>query len=126
MAWAKLDDKFHSHPTTWIVGLEANGLFCRSVSYCADQLTDGFIPEPWVMAQLPGTKRNQDAHGLVEKLENAGLWERIEDGWRIVGYLDYNPSRDEELARRAEISEKRREAGRRGAAAKWADKKKAA
>lgn len=123
MAWAKLDDKFHSHPTTWIVGLEANGLFCRAISYCADQLTDGFVPEEWAYAQVPAIRGNRDSHGLIGKLVNAGLWDRIEDGWHIPGYLDFNPSRDEEMARRKEISAQRSEAGKRGAAATWGGKR---
>lgn len=126
MAWAKLDDKFHSHPSTWIVGLEGNGLFARAISYCADQLTDGFVPEAWVYAQVPATTKSRDSHGLICKLTDAGLWERVEDGWFIGEYLSYNPSRDDEMARRAEISLRRSEAGKRGADARWHGKDKAA
>ena len=100
MTWAKLDDKFHSHPTTWMVGLEANGLFARAISYCADQLTDGFVPEQWVYAQVPATQKNRDAHGLTDKLTNAGLWEPVEGGWFIKDFLTYNPSREYVLAER--------------------------
>lgn len=115
MPWARLDDKFHSHPTTWMVGLEANGLFARGLSYCADQLTDGFMPEQWVWSNVPSTQRSKDPRGIITKLEEAGLWERVEDGWHIADYLTYNPSRDEVLADR----ERRSEAGRKAAKAKW-------
>jgi hypothetical protein len=85
--WARLDDNFHAHPRTLMSGLEANGLFARALSYCAHYLTDGYVPMAWVDAQ--GSKR------AAKKLTDAGLWEPIEDGFRILGYLDANPSRDD-------------------------------
>lgn len=100
MAWARLDDKFHSHPSTWEVGLDANGLYVRGISYAADQLTDGFLPEPWVMANLPATRRARDGFLVVERLVNAGLWEKLDNGYLIVGYLDYNPTRESVLKER--------------------------
>ena len=136
MPWARLDDKFHSHPTTWQVGLESNGLFARGLSYCAEHLTDGFLPEEWVWSHVPRTARSKDPRGIVRRLEEAGLWERIEDGWVIVEYLVYNPSREQVEAEREahrELSEKggkgrweglspeeRSEAARRAAMARWA------
>lgn len=106
MAWAKLDDKFHSHPSTWEVGLDANGLYCRGLSYAADQLTDGFLPEPWVKANVPATRRARDGFGIVERLLHAGLWERLDNGYRIVGYLDYNPTREDVLTERRSSAER--------------------
>lgn len=85
MTWARLDDNFHSHPRTLMSGLEANGLFCRGLSYCAHYLTDGFIPKDWAEAQ---SKR------ATAKLVEAGLWEAIEGGYRVIGFLDRNPSRE--------------------------------
>ena len=116
MPWARLDDKFHSHPTTWQVGLESNGLFARGLSYCADQLTDGFMPEEWVWSNVPATSRSKDPRGVIQKLEDANLWERIEGGWVTVDYLTDNPSKESVLSQR----EKRSDAGRKGAEAKWA------
>ena len=126
MPWARLDDKFHSHPTTWMVGLEANGLFARGLSYCADQLTDGFMPEQWVWSNIPATSRSKDPRGIILSLEEAGLWERIEGGWRIPDYLNYNPSRNEVEEHREHISRVRSEAGRKGAEALWAKRRREA
>lgn len=108
MAWAALDDKFHAHPTTWEVGLEANGLCARAISYAADQLTDGFLPEAWVGANVP--KRSA---GIVQKLIDAGLWERLDNGYRILGYLDYNPPAAVVKSKREAARQRRQKGGAR-------------
>lgn len=115
MPWARLDDKFHSHPTTWQVGLESNGLFARALSYCAEHLTDGFLPEEWVWSHVPGTVRNRDPRGIAGRLVETGLWERIEGGFMIVEYLVYNPSRAQVEAER----EAQRELSEKGGKARW-------
>lgn len=115
MPWARLDDKFHSHPSTWQVGLEANGLFARALSYCADQLTDGFLPTSWVEANVPATRRNSDPRGIVQRLVDAGLFEVLDNGYRIPDYLSYNPSREKVLHAR----EARQRAGRAAAEKRW-------
>ena len=93
MPWAKLDDNFHAHPRTLQAGLEANGLYARALSYCAQYLTDGFVPAEWTEAQ--GGKK--PAARLVE----TGSFEAIEGGYLVVGYLDYNPSREQVETERA-------------------------
>lgn len=105
MTWARLDDNFHSHPSTMMAGLEANGLFARGLSYCAHYLTDGFIPREW--AEQQGPKR------ATTRLIGAGLWEQIEGGFIVVGYLKRNPSRARVEQERAR--ERGKKAGRRGA-----------
>lgn len=136
MPWARLDDKFHSHPTTWQVGLESIGLFALGLSYAAEHLTDGWLPEEWVWSRVPATSRNKDPRGVIQRLEDARLWERIEGGWMIVEYLVYNPSKAQVEAEREahrEMSvkggknrweglspEERSEAARHAAMAKWA------
>lgn len=99
MTWARLDDNFHSHPRTLMSGLEANGLFARSISYCAHYLTDGFIPVEWAEAQ--GGKRP------IKRLIDAGLLGEVEGGFVVIGYLERNPSREKV------ISERTRERGKK-------------
>lgn len=92
MTWARLDDNFHSHPRTLMAGLEANGLFARAISYCANYLTDGFIPGEWAEAQ--GGKRP------IKRLIDAGLVGEVEGGYVVVGYLERNPTREKVIAER--------------------------
>jgi hypothetical protein len=47
MAWARLDDKFHSDPKILAAGNAAVGLYARSIAYCADHLTDGVVERTW-------------------------------------------------------------------------------
>lgn len=112
MPWARLDDKFHSHASTLIAGLEANGLFARSLSYCADHLTDGLMTDAWLKSQGVSPAR---ARALVQRLEAVGVVQQIEDGFLVVDYLKYNPSRDKVLAAR----EARQAAGRKAAEKRW-------
>jgi hypothetical protein len=104
VAWARIDDKFHSHPTLLVAGLEATGLFARAIAYCADYLTNGFVPQAWVEAQ--GGKRP------VMKLVEAGLFIPVDGGVCIKDYLDWNPTRDRVLAdRERERGKKSRQRG---------------
>lgn len=104
--WARIDDKFHSHPKRFLVPLAADGLFVRALSYAADQLTDGFVPEPWVRQQVPGTRREWDQLGLVAALVKAEMWSPVGGGYQINDYLEFNPSR-------AEVERKRQAAADR-------------
>jgi hypothetical protein len=103
VAWARIDDKFHSHPTLMVAGLDATGLFARAIAYCADYLTDGFVPRSW--AEQQGGKKP------VQKLIDAGLFIPVEGGVCIKDYLDWNPTRERVLA------DRERERGRRVASA---------
>jgi hypothetical protein len=98
VVWVKLDDGFHSHPTTWAVGLEANGLYCRCLSYAGFHLTDGFVPSQWIYAQVPATSRGR---GTVARLVDQGLLEEIQSGFQIVGFLEFNSSKEEVQTERA-------------------------
>lgn len=93
MTWAKLSDNFHSHPKVQQLGLPAVGLYAMGLSYAAHYLTDGFLPESWVRSQVKG----QPYRGLIQRLVAAKAWETVLEppGYRIVDFLDYNPSAEE-------------------------------
>lgn len=108
MAWARLDDNFHSHPKTYLIGLDGCGLFCKAISYAAHYLTDGFVPEVWVQAQLPSTRVKRDERGILDRLLDAGMFQRVDGGYMIHGYLDLNPSRTKVEQDRADAAERMR------------------
>jgi hypothetical protein len=61
-------------------------------------------------------------HKLAKKLVDARLWELHPDalgGWLVTGYLQDNPSKADDEARKARISAERSKAGRKGAAKRW-------
>ena len=103
MAWARLDDKFHSHPKVRRAGLAAIGLHVRAISYSAAHLLDGHIDVEWVR-EAGGAQHKK----LVTALVDAGLWSQNGHGWVINGYLDYNPSREEVEERRAADSARKK------------------
>lgn len=96
MPWAKLDDTFHAHPKVRQAGLAAIGLHARAISFSAAYLRNGKVDSGWV-EETAGKKGLK----LADELVNAGLWEPNGTGWYIHDYLEYNPSREKVLARRA-------------------------
>lgn len=76
MPWFKVDDRLHSHPKWRATPLPARALWVTAGSWCADQLTDGFVPRHMLRA-LEGTP------SLARQLVEAGLWEEAPKGWRF-------------------------------------------
>lgn len=109
MSWAKIDDQFHAHPKIASMDyrmLAAVGLHTLALSWCASQLTDGFVPENQPARLAGNTGRllpRTGVAGLVDCLLSAGMWERVEGGYQIHDYLDYNPSKDAVLSERAKV-----------------------
>jgi len=103
VTWAKLDDTFHHHPKLMEVGLAAVGLYARGISYATDNLTDGRLPERWVLGQMAGEDGT-----LADQLVEAGLWDRNGSGYLVHDYADYNPTREEVENRRFADSERKR------------------
>jgi len=109
VTWSKVDDGLHDHPKVDAMleaderqGAAALGLWVMALSYSADQLTDGEITRRAVQRLLP-------AHGisLAALLVEHGLWDQIEGGWRISGFLDCNPAGAEIRARRRADAERK-------------------
>lgn len=108
MAWARLDDHFHGNPKVLATPLAALGLYALGLSYCADQLTDGFIPKSVVL----GWSKSAAAARLLVQHK---LWEVTRDGYRVHDYLEWNRSRGQVLADR-EAARKRKDRERHAAA----------
>jgi hypothetical protein len=102
VTWFKVCDSMHSHPKTEKAGHEAIGLWSLAGSWCSDQLTDGHITEERCV-RLIGDRKV--ALKLVQRLVDAGLWVRTEDGYRFHEWLHRNPSAQEV---KAEKDRKRR------------------
>jgi hypothetical protein len=130
MAWAALDDGFHSNRKMLSIGLDGMGMFAAALSYCADQLTDGFVPLVWaegIARKSPRLLDNLcrrrawvrvDVNDKVEIADRSGnniMLEIDEKGFVILDYLEYNPSSVEVEERRQSKSR----AGRKGAIKRW-------
>lgn len=116
MGWVKLDDQFSRHPKVLRAGPLAGWLHICALNYCAQYLTDGFIPAAAVNALADYSSLKEDlghvADGLtgcdfVPSLVRHGIWAEVQGGYQIHDYLDYNPSRDEVLKRRRADAERK-------------------
>jgi hypothetical protein len=101
MAWAKLDDRFHSNPKiarVWHTCPSAIGLYVMSITHCSQHETDGRIDEYFIVGLVPDQMARKV---IIEALLDAGLWITIEAGaYQIPDYLDFNPSHAEQEKRR--------------------------
>lgn len=119
MTWVKLDDQFADHPKMVVAGPFAMLLHVKALCYCARYLTDGFVPAAVVNSLVywpPGV--TVDNQALAQALAQANAWELCEGGYRIHDYLEYQPSREDELQRRAARAEAGKIGGLRSAQAK--------
>lgn len=111
MGWYKVDDQLAFHAKIVAAGNSAMGLWVRAGSWSSAQLTDGFIPTHMAnaMANAMANPCDQDVLVMV------GLWDEVEGGYQFHDWSEFQPSADEERAKR----KARSLAGKKGAAARW-------
>lgn len=102
MPWFNVDDGFPFHHKTVRAGNAAVGLWTRAGAWCAQQLTDGFVPEH--MVSVLGTPAQ------AKRLVAAGLWTVVEGGYQFHEWGGRNPSREEVLEKRRREAEKKAKA----------------
>lgn len=103
---AVLDTHWHDNPKILGLGLEGMGLHAWGISYCDDNLTDGFIPEAALPQALPGCKQ------ALRAVLKAGRWVTVAGGYEVHDYLAHNRSRAKVQAIR-EHNRARKDAGKR-------------
>lgn len=106
MAWFKVDDGLHSSRKFLSIPkrsrFAAVGLWTVAGSWCADELTDGHVPDYMIEVWGPPPS-------AIESLVNAGLWERESAGYLFCNWLEYQPSKRDVDADRAASRERMRE-----------------
>ena len=101
MPWFKVDDTFWGNPKVLACSPSAVGLWTVAGSWAAQQLTDGFIPE--TLLGLLRSKRKQ-----AMELVDAGLWDKVDGGFRFHDWADYQPSKEKVSADREAARERMR------------------
>jgi len=106
MSWVKLDTSILTDEATASITPKAFRTYVRSLAYCGEHLTDGYISPRALRIIQP-----LDVPELIE----VGLWEAVGDGYVIRHYLDHQQSREQveaarESARRRQ-SKKRQPSG---------------
>lgn len=106
MAWFKVDDGFHSSRKLLSIPkrhrLAAAGVWVIAGSWCADQLTDGHVPD-YMLKEWGATP------AIVSALIEAGLWERMESSNVFYKWHEYQPSKRDVDAEREASRERMRE-----------------
>jgi len=92
MAWGRVDDNLAFHPKVMQAGNEAMGLWIRSLSWCAQQLTDGYVPNDIISAF--------GSVASASRLVDAGLWHEASNGFEFNDWHDYQPTRESVMAER--------------------------
>lgn len=129
MVWFRIDDRMGT--STKVLSIPrrdrraAIGLWTLTGAWSAHELTDGRIPQ-YVVDEYDGTPEE------VAHLVRVGLWHDSSsacedeecqdigpDEYVYHDWHDYQPAREEVLAKREELSKKRADAGRKGAAKRW-------
>lgn len=105
MPWFKVDDGL---PTSKAVlriprkqRCQAVGLWTLAGTWCAKELTDGFVPE-YLLDEFGATKKT------AELLVAAELWSVVDGGWQFAGWQKYNPTREQVEAEREKEAERKR------------------
>lgn len=88
MAWAKLDDRMPWSRKIQPLSDKAFRLYVTGIAWCAAELTDGFISDADV-ALLP-LKRDRTA--AARELVANKLWTRVDGGYQVHDFLEYNRS----------------------------------
>jgi hypothetical protein len=102
MTWVRIDDQFPDHPKVIQAGPMASWLYVCGLAYANRYLTDGFIPDRQAVRLVD----TDDSEPLVRRLVDTGLWERVEGGYQIHDYLEYQPSSEKVKAERAASAER--------------------
>ena len=123
MPWARIDDAFDDHPKVLAVleheqGGAAIGLWVLCLTWAHRNTIKRDKTPGHVAASLPRRYLGPGARELAAILVKEGLWEALDegDGWQIHDFDRYLPT--------AKTSQARSEAGRKGAASRWAEQAK--
>lgn len=91
MAWVRIDDHIDEHPKIQAAGPLGLALFVSGLAYCNRNRTDGFIPASKAAVLLGPSGAGQ----VIAALVAAGLWRRVDGGFWVHDYLDYQLSREQ-------------------------------
>jgi hypothetical protein len=88
--YAPLSATYASDDAIIEAGEAAELLFCRGLAFCSTSNSDGYITDAQLVRFVGVGMR--DAKKRAEKLAAVGLWERVQGGYIIRSWLDWNAS----------------------------------
>lgn len=87
MTWIKIDDQFLYNIKIVQCSKDSFLLYFASVIYLSQQLTDGFIPRNAIPFIAGVGKVTNDIKECVDQLVTLELWEKENDGYKIIDWL---------------------------------------
>src|SRR4029077_17162310 len=110
MTWVRLDEQTAQHPKLQAAGPLGLAMQVAALCYCNLYLTDGFGPRAAAATLLrfdnidllddSGQATRMSWQYVADILVDAGVWERVNGGWAIHDFPDYQPTREQVLADR--------------------------
>ncbi len=110
MPWARLDDRANGNQKLVALSDAAWRMWGCALIYAQDKLTDGFIPD-FVIHTFGVRAKNKEA--VADELcrvlvpGKGPLWHKVEGGYQVHDYLDWNDSRHEIEASRQQAKERK-------------------
>ena len=118
MGWGRIDDGFYDHPKVIGLSLEAIGMWTKCFSWAHRHQASSPFPGHLPIG-VPKSFGGNRTGRIVKELLTANLWDsEIGGDFSIHDYAQYLPKSETTLTT-AELSEKRSNAGKRGAEARW-------
>jgi hypothetical protein len=113
MSWVLIDDEFYDHPKWRTAPGDSIAMWVAAIAWCnRSEAWDGRIPT----TKLAGLVQVRFPKRTIIDLEDRNAMERDGDSHVVHDFAVW-----QQIAKRKAISDTRREAGRRGAAARWAN-----
>lgn len=110
MSWIYIDDKIGHHPKCIQAGCDS-WLWVCAIGYAKKFLTNGFIPDSAIDTLAGGVANIRSKIVLLAK---CGLLDRVQHGYTVHDFLDFNNSKTEIIEQRAKLHDVRVKAGRTG------------
>lgn len=108
MSWLRLDDKFTRHRKVASLTDAEFRLHVTALSHAAEFETDGRISTA-DLSVMPSLPRGVKLQRAIKNLIKSELWHDDGDGgWQLHDFLDWNPSRESQNAKRAAARERMR------------------
>lgn len=87
------------------IGGDAIAVWLGGLEVSKEDGTNGFVARtvPAAVCAMAGITKVKQA---VTALVRAGLWMEVDGGWQMYGYLDHQPSAEEDAAKRAATAER--------------------
>lgn len=125
MTWTRFDPKARTHPKAIKAGNDASSFWQWAILWANENETGGFLDDAILHTVPPTPIAPRRAKELAEKCVSAaikpggaGLFERVENGYQIHDFHDYQPPVDQD-EKKTWLSEVRSSAGKKGASKRW-------